>query len=138
LFPKLGEAMTEEEDNLTRAMVPVVYWLVIFSIVVHGLSIPALDAFYRYKKIPPISEAEPAEIRVLSDNEPLPNNAYSNRKRNSIVIHNRFSRPQSMGPGLELYRWNSRNSHDTVQTLTQDSDYAEKPENIPQYGGTLA
>jgi hypothetical protein len=39
--------MTEEEDNLAKVMGPVVYWLVFFSIVFHGLSIPALDAFYR-------------------------------------------------------------------------------------------
>jgi NhaP-type Na+/H+ or K+/H+ antiporter len=32
LFPEPGEALTEEENNLTRAMIPVVYWLVVFSI----------------------------------------------------------------------------------------------------------
>ena len=32
LFPEPGEALTEEENNLTRVMVPVVYWLVLFSI----------------------------------------------------------------------------------------------------------
>lgn len=109
-------------------MIPVVYWLVIFSIVVHGLSIPALDAFYRYKKIPAIVEAEPAEIRVLSDNEALPSNAYSNPKRNSVIVHNRFSRPQSMGAGPELYRWKNRDSQDTDVTHMQDPYDAEKLE----------
>lgn len=137
LFPKPGEAKTEEEDNLTRAMVPVVYWLVIFSIIVHGLSIPALDAFYRYKKIPPISEAEPAEIRVLSDTEPIPNNAHSNPKRNSIIIHNRFSRPRSMAPDTELSRWRERSSQDTMITYQSDLENAKQLETLHQYGGKM-
>lgn len=130
MFPKPGESKTEEEDNLTRAMVPVVYWLVIFSIVVHGLSIPALDAFYRYKKIPSISEAEPAEIRVLSDNDALPNNASVNHKRNSIYVHNRFSRPMSMAAGPQLARWHARGSQDTIITLSQDATTLEKLESM--------
>ncbi|KAF2793622.1 Na(+)/H(+) antiporter 1 [Melanomma pulvis-pyrius CBS 109.77] len=135
LFPKPGEAMTEEEDNLTRAMVPVVYFLVVFSIVVHGLSIPALDAYYRYKGVQPISEADPAEIRILSDTDALPNNAYSHPKRQSFIVHNRFSRPHSMGVGPELYRWNPRDSHETLKE--QDTDYAQKLEYIRQYGGDI-
>jgi hypothetical protein len=115
-------------------MIPVVYFLVIFSIVVHGLSIPALDAFYRYKKVPPISEAEPAEIRVLSINDALPNNARVDSKRNSVYVHNRFSRPVSMGPGPELYRWNDqvRDSQMTMRgsSHTQNVDYAEKLQTI--------
>jgi NhaP-type Na+/H+ or K+/H+ antiporter len=142
LFPHHGEATTEEEDNLTAAMVPVVYFLVIFSIVVHGLSIPALDIFYRWKGVPPICESEPAEIRILSENEALPNNAYSNPKRKSVIVHNRFSRPVGMGPGHELRRWetprrNSQDSADTVLTYTQDTDYAQKLEYIRKYGGEV-
>ena len=95
-FPKNGLATTVEEDNLTAAMIPVVYWLVFFSIVVHGLSIPALDAFYRWRKIPPITEEEPSEIQVLSENEALPNNAYVTGHRRSMVVHNRFSRSFSV------------------------------------------
>jgi sodium/hydrogen antiporter len=102
LFPKPGEAQTEEEDHLTRAMVPVVYFLVLFSIVVHGLSIPALDAYYRWKNIAPITEEGPAEIRVLSDNDALPNNAFVDSKRKSVVMHNRFSRPNM---AQDLSRW---------------------------------
>ncbi|KAF1838868.1 hypothetical protein BDW02DRAFT_585478 [Decorospora gaudefroyi] len=139
LFPKPGEATTEEEENLVAAMIPVVYFLVIFSIVVHGLSIPALDAFYRYKKIPPISEAEPAEIRMLSDNDALPNNAKVDFRRNSVYVHNRFSRPVSMAPGPELYRWNDqmprdmeRDSQATYGNNNQmpPVDYAQKLQTI--------
>jgi len=113
LFPKPGEAMTEEEDNLTRAMIPVVYWLVLFSIVWHGLSIPALDAFYRFKGVQPIIEEEPAEIRVRSENDAMPINAYANPKRKSVIVHNRFSRPYSTR-GPELYRWQSNSSLDPL------------------------
>ncbi|KAF2003193.1 Na(+)/H(+) antiporter 1 [Amniculicola lignicola CBS 123094] len=107
LFPKPGEAKTEEEDNLVRAMVPVVYWLVLFSIVFHGLSIPALDAFYGWRGIQPIIEEEPVEVRILSEKEVLPPNSYVNPKRSSVMVHNRFSRPIS---GVELQRWNSGDS----------------------------
>lgn len=134
LFPKPGEAGTEEEENLVAAMIPVVYFLVIFSIVVHGLSIPALDAFYAYKKIPPISEAEPAEIRSLSVHEALPNNARMDSKRNSVYVHNRFSRPVSTSTGPELYRWNNqvRDSDATYRSNSQpnDVDYAAKLQSI--------
>ncbi|OAL43561.1 Na(+)/H(+) antiporter 1 [Pyrenochaeta sp. DS3sAY3a] len=125
LFPKPGEAKTEEEDNLTRAMIPVVYWLVLFSIVWHGLSIPALDAFYRWKGVQPIIEEEPAEIRVLSENDALPTNAYANPKRKSIMVHNRFSRPIS-GRGPELYRWRSNESLETLTTHAQMPGMVDK------------
>ncbi|KAH8747160.1 Sodium/hydrogen exchanger family-domain-containing protein, partial [Diaporthe sp. PMI_573] len=93
LFPKPGEALTVEEDNLTRAMIPVVYWLVLFSIIFHGLSIPALDLFYRWKGVQPIVEDSPTEVQVLSSTEALPNNAYKDpSKRNSVMVMNRFSR----------------------------------------------
>lgn len=106
-------------------MVPVVYWLVLFSIIWHGLSIPALDAFYRWKGVKPIIEAEPAEIRVLSDNDALPANAYANPKRNSVIVHNRFSRPIS-GPGPELYRWHSEGSFETLTMHAQKPGVVDK------------
>tara|TARA_R110002003_G_scaffold1868_5_gene23609 strand:- start:252 stop:575 length:324 start_codon:yes stop_codon:yes gene_type:complete len=106
-------------------MVPVVYWLVLFSIVWHGLSIPALDAFYRWKGVQPIIEEEPAEIRILSDNDALPINAYPNPKRNSIMVHNRFSRPISRG-GPELYRWRSNESLETLTTHAQMPGVVDK------------
>ena len=88
-------------------MIPVVYWL-----------IPALDAFYRSKGVQPLIEEEPAEIRVLSDNDALPSNAYANPKRNSIMVHNRFSRPIS-GRGPELCRWRSNESLETLTMHVQ-------------------
>lgn len=133
LFPKPGEAMTEEEDNLTRAMVPVVYWLVFFSIVFHGLSIPALDAFYRWKGVEPIVEMDPAEVRVLSDREVLPPNSYVNPKRRSVIVHNRFSRPVS---GVELQRWSNDSAADLKMNAAEPG-YLDKLEYIQRYGGAI-
>jgi sodium/hydrogen antiporter len=66
LFPDVEDAQTEEERNLIRVMVPVVYWLVLFSIVVHGLSIPALNAFYVWKGVEPVRDEDgPVEVKVI-------------------------------------------------------------------------
>lgn len=78
---------------MLRALDPVIYWLAFFSIVFHGLSIPALNAFYLYKGVEPIVEDDAVEITMRSENEPLPSNAYVNPKRGSVVVSNRFSRP---------------------------------------------
>lgn len=78
-------------------MIPVVYWLVLFSIIFHGLSIPALDVFYRWKGVRPIVEDSPAEVQVLSSTEALPNNTYRDpSKRNSVMAMNRFSRSSTI------------------------------------------
>lgn len=55
IFPELG-LRGEEQTNLVLAIRPVVYWLVLCSIVVHGLSIPALVLLYRYKGGKPIKD----------------------------------------------------------------------------------
>ncbi|TQV92944.1 hypothetical protein V2A60_003734 [Cordyceps javanica] len=90
LFPKLG-AGDAEETNLTRAIGPVVYWLVIFSIVVHGLSIPALNIIYTYMGIEPIKE-DPIELRRVSMTVATPVNAVPGN-RDTFIAYNRFSRP---------------------------------------------
>ena len=95
LFPKVENAETEEEEHLLRAMGAVVYFLVLFSIVVHGLSIPLLEAIYRWRNVPPIVE-DPVEIRPVSQRDALPNNAYIDPRRGSIVVNNRFSRANSV------------------------------------------
>lgn len=118
LFPKTGEALTVEEDNLTRAMIPVVYWLVLFSIIFHGLSIPALDLFYRWKGVQPIVEDNPTEVQVLSSTEALPNNAYKDpSKRNSVMVMNRFSR------GSTIHQFNF---DDNAKNRTNSWDYMNK------------
>ncbi|KAK1753659.1 Cation/H+ exchanger [Echria macrotheca] len=90
LFPELGQGDVEE-TNLVRVMIPVVYWLVLFSIVVHGLSIPALDAIYRYYGVKPITE-DATELRRMSMRVPTPVNATVGDSQ-TFIAYNRFSRP---------------------------------------------
>jgi hypothetical protein len=63
---------------------------VFFSIVVHGLSIPVLNGFYKWLRVPTIRD-HPVEIILLSENEPVPNNSVVNRRGHSVVLNNRFS-----------------------------------------------
>ncbi|KAJ9233610.1 putative plasma membrane antiporter [Paecilomyces variotii] len=99
LFPEPGES-DREINNLTSAIVPVVYWLVFFSIIVHGLSVPILSFIYRVLHVKPISDI-PVEIVILSENEPLPNNSELKPEQHSAIVHNRFSR---METGAMEYR----------------------------------
>ena len=71
-----------------------VYWLVLFSIVVHGLSIPALNLTYKFYGVKPIQE-DPVQIRRQSIYAPRPANAVANDSQ-TFVAYNRFSRPMSM------------------------------------------
>ncbi|KAF9880873.1 sodium hydrogen exchanger family protein [Colletotrichum karsti] len=90
LFPELGQG-DEEETNLVRVMIPVVYWLVLFSIVFHGLSIPALNLIYKFAGVKPIQE-DAVELRRISMHVPTPNNAMV-CDRDTFIAYNRFSRP---------------------------------------------
>jgi NhaP-type Na+/H+ or K+/H+ antiporter len=90
LFPDLGEG-DAEETNLVRAMIPCVYFLVLFSIIVHGLSIPALNAVYSWYGVQPITE-DAVEIRRKSMRVPTPVNA-TVADPEIFVAYNRFSRP---------------------------------------------
>lgn len=101
LFPELDAVETREEENLLRAMRPVVYFLVLFSIVVHGLSIPALELIYRWRDVKPIVELEPSLVRRRSISEPLPPNSHVDPRRGSVVRHNRFSRVISREDGSD-------------------------------------
>jgi NhaP-type Na+/H+ or K+/H+ antiporter len=93
LYPRLDAAETHEEENLLRAIGPVVYFLVLFSIVVHGLSIPALELIYRRRGVQPSMERKRSMI------EALPPNSHVGRC-GSVIRHNRFSRVISR-EGLE-------------------------------------
>ena len=90
LFPEVGEG-DEEETNMSRAIGPVVYWLVLFSIVVHGLSIPALNLIYSYMGVQPIKE-DSVEIRRTSMSVATPVNAVPG-DQDTFIAYNRFSRP---------------------------------------------
>ncbi|RBA20992.1 hypothetical protein FPRO05_08439 [Fusarium proliferatum] len=97
LFPHEGEG-DEEETNLVRAMGPVVYFLVLFSIIVHGLSIPALNIFYHYTGKAPIQD-DAVELRRISVRVATPPNAIAGDK-DTFIAYNRFSRhvdPSAIG-----------------------------------------
>ncbi|KAH6962609.1 Sodium/hydrogen exchanger family protein [Ilyonectria sp. MPI-CAGE-AT-0026] len=89
-FPELGEG-DEEETNLVALMGPIVYFLVLFSIVVHGLSIPALSIIYSYMNVKPIQE-DGVEIRRASLQAPTPHNAAQTGDK-TFIVYNRFSQP---------------------------------------------
>ncbi|ORY60289.1 sodium/hydrogen exchanger family protein [Pseudomassariella vexata] len=92
LFPPLGKADTME-DNLLRALVPCVYFLVFFSIVVHGLSIPALNAIYQYYDVAPVTD-DAVQVRRKSKAIATPVNARPDDEDSDyFVAYNRFSRP---------------------------------------------
>ncbi|KAH8709221.1 Na(+)/H(+) antiporter [Beauveria bassiana] len=101
LFPKIGEG-DEEQTNLIRAIGPVVYWLVIFSMVVHGLSIPVLDLIYTRMGIKPIQE-DAIEIRRVSKSIATPVNAVPS-EQGTFVAYNRFSRPNAENSQLPVVR----------------------------------
>ncbi|KAJ4217029.1 hypothetical protein NW757_014652 [Fusarium falciforme] len=89
LFPHDGEG-NEEETNLVRAIGPTVYWLVLFSIIVHGLSIPALNIFYHYTGKAPIKD-DAVELRRISMRVAPPANAVAG-DGDTFIAYNRFSR----------------------------------------------
>jgi hypothetical protein len=119
LFPKLEAAETHEEEDLLRAMGPVVYFLVLFSIVVHGLSIPALELIYRWQKVEPIVEMEPVTERRFSISSALPNNAHVDHMHGSVVRHNRFSRAVSRDGGMSFEDIESRYGRSTNQSKSR-------------------
>ncbi|KAJ5587990.1 Cation/H+ exchanger [Penicillium hispanicum] len=98
LLPEPGKS-DDEINHLTASMIPVVYWLVFFSVVVHGLSIPLLSCIYKWLRIPVIRD-HPVEILLLSENEPVPNNSVVDRRAHSVVVNNRFSRISDQGEHL--------------------------------------
>jgi hypothetical protein len=94
LYPKLDAAEKHEEEELLRAMGPVVYFIVLFSIVVHGLSIPALELIYRWRGVQLIVELARSTEPRRSMSQALPPNSHVGRG-GSVVRHNRFSRVTS-------------------------------------------
>ncbi|TEA20675.1 putative Na(+)/H(+) antiporter [Colletotrichum sidae] len=99
LFPRLEEASGDSEiENMLRAIGPVVYWLALFSIIVHGLSIPVLDLIYEYMGVQPIQE-DAVQLRRRSVRVPAPSNAVEGG-RDTFIAFNRFSRPNLSSESL--------------------------------------
>ncbi|KAM0300735.1 hypothetical protein ACHAPM_006027 [Fusarium culmorum] len=94
LFPH-PENADQEENDMLNVTGPVIYWLVLFSIVVHGLSIPALNFFYQWRGVEPIQD-DAVSIRRKSFTMATPSNAITADEENFIAF-NRFSRPDVDG-----------------------------------------
>lgn len=138
LFPELGKG-DEEETNLVRAMIPVVYWLVLFSIVFHGLSIPALNLAYMYFGVEPIQE-DAVEMRRKSIHVATPANAMVSDE-GTFIAYNRFSRPvfnvadlpanverrQSMAMERDYQRSVSRSRLSMARSRSRDRSRAPAP-----------
>ncbi|KAL6358968.1 hypothetical protein LRP88_09166 [Fusarium phalaenopsidis] len=121
VLPEFGEGNTEETD-LVLAIGPVVYWLVFFSIVVHGLSIPALDAIYTFCGVKPIHD-DAVEIRRCSRLSATPVNG-TPLGRDSFLLFNRFSRPVMEEEGLPVIEAASTRGSSTE--IATDSDEERK------------
>ncbi|TDZ33108.1 putative Na(+)/H(+) antiporter [Colletotrichum spinosum] len=99
LFPRLEEASGDSEiENMLRAIGPVVYWLALFSIIFHGLSIPVLNLIYDYMGVQPIQE-DAVQLRRRSVRVPPPSNAVEGG-RDTFIAFNRFSRPNLSSESL--------------------------------------
>ncbi|KAJ3527121.1 hypothetical protein NM208_g10863 [Fusarium decemcellulare] len=126
LFPEIGEG-DAEETHLVQAIVPVVYWLVFFSIVVHGLSIPALDIIYTYLGVQPIHD-DAVRIRRCSVLSATPVNG-TPRGRDSFLVFNRFSRPiieEEELPVIESASTVASSSSDGFESTDSDGESVRK------------
>ncbi|KAG9251059.1 Sodium/hydrogen exchanger family-domain-containing protein [Emericellopsis atlantica] len=118
IVPKPGEA-DSEFDNMIRALPGTIYFLVVFSIVGHGLSIPLLDAIYKRMGVQPIQD-DAIAIRRKSIHVPNPANAALGDE-DTFIAYNRFRRPSD--PEAQPRRHSRRVSH---------SRAAVRPPNYPE------
>ncbi|KAM0192201.1 hypothetical protein ACHAPI_008371 [Fusarium lateritium] len=124
LFPHDGEGDKEETD-LVRAMGPTVYWLVLFSIIVHGLSIPALNVFYHFTGKSPIKD-DSIEMRRMSTQDPLPANAIAGDQE-TVIAYNRFSRQVNANElVLPVARSNTDQGFSDDEDLTKEPQYQQR------------
>ncbi|KAI1121253.1 Cation/H+ exchanger [Nemania abortiva] len=94
------------EKALVEALYPVVYFLVLASIIVHGLSIPVLSALYKYYGVETITD-DAVELQRRSIYMPTPPNAFKG-DHNTFVAYNRFFRPLASLSMLQLAHTRSR------------------------------
>lgn len=120
LFPKISEAEGDDEMyDMLRAMGPIVYWLVLFSIVVHGLSIPAMTLYYKSLGARPIKD-DAVQVRRTSIRVATPVNAVE-LDPNTFVAYNRFSRPGANMIDLPVVE-GMRSSRSSVEVIAEHHD----------------
>ncbi|KAI0098420.1 Cation/H+ exchanger [Daldinia grandis] len=117
LFPKEKVASARERE-LLDAICPVVYFLVLFSIVVHGLSIPILSAIYKYTNVRPITE-DAVTIRRRSIYMATPVNAFAG-DHDTFIVYNRFFRPLVNMATLPITRSRNRSDNDSISTEVEE------------------
>lgn len=120
LFPKISEAEGDDEMyDMLRAMGPIVYWLVLFSIVVHGLSIPAMSLYYKFLGARQIKD-DAVQVRRASIRVATPVNAVE-LDPNTFVAYNRFSRPGVNMIDLPVVE-GMRSSRSSVEVISKHHD----------------
>lgn len=150
LLPDPGES-DQEINNLTAALAPgmyvmcvhkfpfdviaVVYWLVFFSIVIHGLSVPILNQLYKQFKVPIIRD-HPVEIIMLSEHEPIPNNSDVNYRGHSVVLNNRFSRCSNQQLHIDHNEHRSEDSDTMMLRRSGDTNYTRSLERASTKGSS--
>ena len=116
LFPRFGDG-DEEQNNLVRAIRPVVCWLVLFSIIVHGLSIPALALAYKLAGVKTLEtdavEIRPKSVRPVALTDPAA------RSSDKLIAYNRFCRPSPLSDSLPVAIVN-RARCGTLETIDSD------------------
>lgn len=115
LYPHIDETNDTEVNDLLRALRPTVYFLALFSIVVHGLSIPLLDFVYGKMGVKPIQD-DAVELRRKSIHIAAPANAIEGDKE-TFIAYNRFSRP--VFDNTQLPDWRDE---DPMPKMSVDSD----------------
>ncbi|KAH7128065.1 Sodium/hydrogen exchanger family-domain-containing protein [Dactylonectria estremocensis] len=96
LMPEAGDG-DDEEDDLIKALPATIYFLVVFSIIVHGLSIPLLNIIHQNRGVKPIQD-DAVSIRRRSVHMAMPPNAVVEDDEN-VIAYNRFWRPTSIYSG---------------------------------------
>lgn len=102
VYPPMDSTSDTEVNDLLRAIGPTVYWLAFFSIVVHGLSIPALSQFYKFMGVQPVQD-DAVEMRRASVHVAPPSNAIEGDD-STFIVYNRFARPVLSTSGLPQWR----------------------------------
>ncbi|KAL0467399.1 sodium hydrogen exchanger family protein [Neurospora intermedia] len=104
LMPNLNG---DEETHLVRVMIPAVYFLVLFSIVLNGLSMPGLNLIYEIGGVEPIMN-DAVVVRRKSVRALTPVNAEVNDNK-TFVAYNRLSKPLCEPSELQIveerYNW---------------------------------
>lgn len=123
LFHPIGEG-DAEETILMRAAGPVVMWLVLFSVIIHGVSIPILVLIYKWRGVQPIQE-DAVETRRLSLHIAPPVNAVESGHMGFIEF-NRFSRPADSEAALPMAK--SEHNFNRESGMSQDRAFDQLQE----------